>query len=60
MIEEVRVVTNVNTEKSHLGPDAPVRAPSIAHLALDFDLCYRRDLLLRIRQPRQPEGGDFA
>ena len=23
MIEEVRVVTNVNTEKSHVGPDAP-------------------------------------
>jgi len=38
MIEEVREVTNVNTEKSHVGPDAPVRAASIACLALDFDL----------------------
>ena len=39
MIEEVRVVTNVNRGKSHVGVDAPVLAASIARLAFDFDLC---------------------
>jgi hypothetical protein len=60
MLEEVRVVTNVNRLRR---PGRPARAAGTARLAFVFAfvwLVLQEKGLLLIRQARQPDSGDLA